>query len=130
MSARNILVWELAERLGVSRQTVSSWRRGTSEPADLARMASLANVLQVSAGWLASGDGDRNPPTPTEAPPADSADDRIALSATASDIARTLDSAKLTLAEMRTATAAQEALVDRLQRQLLDQVIRDARRPD
>ena len=43
----------LAEKLGVSRQAVSTWETGDSEP-ELSKLRALAGVFQVSADWLLS----------------------------------------------------------------------------
>lgn len=45
----------LAEKVGVSRQAVSKWETGESQP-ELNKMAALAQALNVSADWLLSPD--------------------------------------------------------------------------
>lgn len=45
---------ELAEKLNVSRQTVSKWESGTSSP-DLENAANLCNIFQVSLDDLVKG---------------------------------------------------------------------------
>jgi transcriptional regulator with XRE-family HTH domain len=59
MDDLRLQVGEVADQLKVSRQTVTNWRSGKGEPGDLARMEALASVLGVSAGWLATGEGER-----------------------------------------------------------------------
>ena len=56
----------LAEQLGVSRQAVSKWETGDSEP-ELAKLRTLAGIFHVSADWLLS---EEEPPedAPQEAP--------------------------------------------------------------
>ena len=53
----------LAGKLGVSRQAVSRWERGTARP-DTANLARLAQVLGVALGDFLSGAGHPSPPCP------------------------------------------------------------------
>lgn len=46
---------QLAERLGVSRQAVSKWENGDSEP-ELGKLRLLAEAFGVSTDWLLSGE--------------------------------------------------------------------------
>ena len=50
---------ELAEMLGVSRQSVSKWESGGSIP-DLERVAKLSQVFEVSTDYLLTGKGNMN----------------------------------------------------------------------
>lgn len=52
---------ELAERLGVSRQSVTNYLNGDSVP-DAAILAAMGDVLDVSVDWLLYGDRGRVPP--------------------------------------------------------------------
>ncbi|MBQ7223383.1 MAG: helix-turn-helix transcriptional regulator [Erysipelotrichaceae bacterium] len=44
---------DLADALGISRQSVSKWETGESNP-DITRLADLARVFEVSTDWLLS----------------------------------------------------------------------------
>ena len=46
----------LADRLGVSRQSVSKWETGESTP-DIAKLPALAAAFGVSVDWLLSEEG-------------------------------------------------------------------------
>ena len=46
---------ELAQRIGVSRQTISHWERGGAQPS-LGDAAALARVTGVTLDWLAGGE--------------------------------------------------------------------------
>lgn len=59
---------ELAERLGVSRQSVSKWETGAAVP-DLDKLVKLAALFQVSLDRLVTGeDAPHSPPEPAPAP--------------------------------------------------------------
>ncbi len=45
--ARNMTQMELAEKLGISFQAVSSWERGNTMP-DIAKLPEIAEILGVS----------------------------------------------------------------------------------
>ena len=51
---------ELAQRVGVTRETMASWESGQSEPRSN-RLMTLAGVLEASVGWLLEGHGDCAP---------------------------------------------------------------------
>lgn len=51
---------ELAQRIGVTRETMASWESGQSEPRSN-RLMTLAGVLEASIGWLLEGRGDCAP---------------------------------------------------------------------
>lgn len=53
---------QLAEALGVSRQTISHWERGGAQPA-LGHAARLAKVTGVTLEWLAEGVETEKTPT-------------------------------------------------------------------
>ncbi len=55
----------LAERLGVSRQAVSKWETGETEP-EIGKLRTLAAVFSVSTDWLLSEE--EEPPAPTSVP--------------------------------------------------------------
>lgn len=59
---------ELAEALGVSRQTVSKWERGAAVP-ELDKLRALSELFGVSLDELA-GDGAARPEAPAERKPA------------------------------------------------------------
>lgn len=48
---------DLADAMGVSRQSVSKWETGESNP-EIGKLAQLAKVLNVSADWLLSEEED------------------------------------------------------------------------
>lgn len=48
---------ELAKRLGIKRGTLANWEGDLSEPR-ANRLSMLAGLLNVSVGWLLTGDGD------------------------------------------------------------------------
>lgn len=51
---------QLADELGVSRQAVSKWERGESQP-DVGNLIALSNLYGVSIDYLAKGDPDDKP---------------------------------------------------------------------
>ena len=55
---------ELANRLNVSRQTVSKWEVGDSTP-DMEKLVAISDLFDVSLDLLITG---KEPPTPTAAP--------------------------------------------------------------
>ncbi len=48
---------DFAKRLGVKKTTISAWEEDLSEPR-ANRLSMMAGVLNVSIGWLLSGEGD------------------------------------------------------------------------
>ena len=60
---------ELAERLSVTRQTVSKWEQGTTQP-DLDRVLELGRLFGVSTDYLLDGGGPprENRPSAPETP--------------------------------------------------------------
>jgi transcriptional regulator with XRE-family HTH domain len=48
---------EIGEMLGVTGVTIGRWEEGGREPSSLADLERLADVLEVSAAWLAFGAG-------------------------------------------------------------------------
>lgn len=52
---RGIPVYELAAKLGVSRNTLSSWERGEKEPYALEMLEGIAEILKVSVIELLEG---------------------------------------------------------------------------
>lgn len=66
----------LAEKLGVSRQAVSKWETGESEP-EISKLKLLSQVLGVSSDWLLSDEDPEpevQPQTQQKAQPAPSTD--------------------------------------------------------
>ncbi len=58
----------LADQMGISRQAVSKWETGESEP-ELSKLRQLAEIFGVSADWLLSDqDEPETPPTQAEPP--------------------------------------------------------------
>lgn len=57
---------QLAERLGVSRQAVSKWENGDTEP-ELGKLRLLASAFDVSTDWLLSEDASDIPEEGTPA---------------------------------------------------------------
>lgn len=53
---RRLTQGDLALAVGVERNTVSRWENGSMLPRDPAVIASLAEVLEVTADWLIAGD--------------------------------------------------------------------------
>lgn len=51
----------LAEKLGVSRQAVSKWETGESEP-EIGKLRLLSQIFQVSTDWLLSDEGPEQVP--------------------------------------------------------------------
>lgn len=76
---------ELAQRTGVSRQSVTKWETGQSAP-DLDRLVQLADLLGVSLDYLLRADmesPDAEPlPGPETPPPAVAASSRLPLAVT------------------------------------------------
>lgn len=58
---------QLAERLGVTRQSVSKWESGTAVP-ELAKLVALSDLFSVSVDYLVK-DRLEEPERPAEAPP-------------------------------------------------------------
>lgn len=56
---------ELAERLDVSRQAVSKWESGASQP-DIGRVVALSRLFGVSTDYLLTEDGDDTALVPTK----------------------------------------------------------------
>lgn len=54
--ARGLRAGELANQLGVKRETIAAWERDRSEPR-INRLVMLAGILGVSPTWLMSGHG-------------------------------------------------------------------------
>ena len=52
--AKDMTQMELAERLGISFQAVSSWERGNTMP-DIAKLPEIADILEVSVDELLGG---------------------------------------------------------------------------
>ncbi len=48
---------DLAKRIGVKKSTLSNWEGDLSEPR-ANRLSMMAGILNVSVGWLLTGDGD------------------------------------------------------------------------
>ncbi|MGR3713115.1 MAG: helix-turn-helix domain-containing protein [Shimia sp.] len=48
---------ELAKRLGVKKSTIAAWEEDLSEPR-ANRLSMMAGVMNVSVGWLLTGEGD------------------------------------------------------------------------
>ena len=57
---------DLADALGVSRQSVSKWETGESNP-DITKLPALAKALDVSIDWLLSEDAQEKAPAPDTA---------------------------------------------------------------
>lgn len=51
----DILVPEIAKRMGVTNNTVYAWERAASFPGDDATLAKLAKLLRVSDVWITHG---------------------------------------------------------------------------
>ena len=51
---------DLADRLGVSRQSVSKWETGEANP-DVTKIPQLARVFGVTADWLLSEEDPKEP---------------------------------------------------------------------
>lgn len=59
----------LAQQLGISRQAVSKWETGESEP-DIQKLRLLAKTFGVSVDWLLAEDEEEpNPEPPPQSPP-------------------------------------------------------------
>ena len=62
---RGITSYEMAERLGISRNTLTNWERGEKEPHAIEILEEMAKVLQVPLENLLAGknsDGIENNP--------------------------------------------------------------------
>lgn len=55
---RGLTIYELAMRLGISRNTLTSWERGEKEPCGITLLEDMANVLQVSLRNLLEGENE------------------------------------------------------------------------
>ena len=65
---KNISQEELAEALGVSRQTVCKWETGATYP-DIDKLCEIAAFLGVSTSYLLGEEGSAQPTEATEEPP-------------------------------------------------------------
>ena len=55
---RGLTIYELAMRLGISRNTLTSWERGEKEPCGITLLEDMADVLQVSLRNLLAGENE------------------------------------------------------------------------
>ena len=55
---RGLTICELAMRLGISRNTLTSWERGEKEPCGITLLKDMADVLQVSLRNLLAGENE------------------------------------------------------------------------
>ncbi len=55
---RGLTIYELAMRLGISRNTLTSWERGEKEPCGITLLEDMADVLQVSLRNLLEGENE------------------------------------------------------------------------
>ena len=56
--SRGLTIYELAMRLGISRNTLTSWERGEKEPCGITLLEDMADVLQVSLRNLLAGENE------------------------------------------------------------------------
>ena len=56
--SRGLTIYELAMRLGISRNTLTSWERGEKEPCGITLLEDMADVLQVSLRNLLEGENE------------------------------------------------------------------------
>lgn len=56
--AQGITGYELASKLGISRNTLSSWERGDKEPHAMEVLEEMAKILKVSLRMLIEGKRD------------------------------------------------------------------------
>ncbi len=76
----------LAEKIGVSRQAISKWETGATQP-ELDKLAALARVFDVTADWLLSEDEPEGYESPAaEEPPQTSVPPRPAYPAWVDDL--------------------------------------------
>ncbi len=55
---RGLTIYELAMRLGISRNTLTSWEGGEKEPCGITLLEDMADVLQVSLRNLLEGENE------------------------------------------------------------------------
>ena len=55
---RGLTICELAMRLGISRNTLTSWERGEKEPCGMTLLEDIADVLQVLLKNLLAGENE------------------------------------------------------------------------
>ena len=53
---RGLTIYELAMKLGISRNTLTSWERGEKEPCGITLLEDMADVLQVLLRNLLAGE--------------------------------------------------------------------------
>ena len=56
--SRGLTIYELAMRLGISRNTLTSWERGEKKPCGITLLEDMADVLQVSLRNLLAGENE------------------------------------------------------------------------
>lgn len=57
---RGLTVYELATRLGISRNTLTTWELGEKEPHAIEILRELANILQVPLKNLLTGENEES----------------------------------------------------------------------